>query len=84
MELEYKLVGAGSSIIDSVCEVMGYERKGLPSIFLVYSKGGLLDEGLLFYEISENPSKMKYVPSHLIQRLFTITEANDKYPELFL
>lgn len=81
--MEYVLVGAVILINREACNILGYKLDEFYISYptLAYSKNGVLDTGILFFEINE---KMRYIPSHLIQETWDILGAKQKYPELFL
>lgn len=79
---DYILVGAVEFLGTETCKIMGYQAD-VPSKYpvLCYSKHGKLDEGLLYTEID---GKFKYIPSHYILNRYSLFDAKEDYPELFL
>jgi hypothetical protein len=79
---QYYLVGAADFIQKDTAEQLGYNLNDLPCCSsLVYSKNGELDEGLLFLQ-TEN--KFHVILDHFILKLYTINQAKENLPELFL
>jgi hypothetical protein len=82
--LEYKLSGACTFLSDETLKIMGYNYKNLypnrKNPILVYSKSGNLD-GLLFGELG---NIKKLINSEIIKDLYTIKEAEEIFPELFI
>ena len=83
--LNYKLAGACTFFSDTTLKMMGYNHhKNLypyrNNAILVYSKSGELD-GVLFGDL--NGTK-KMIHSEIIKELYTITTAEELYPELFI
>ncbi|MCD6435085.1 MAG: hypothetical protein J7L15_01645 [Clostridiales bacterium] len=88
--MEYTLVGVCELLSRDACKALGYKIDEFYISYptLIYSKDGDFDQGVLFFEYDVSESKgetqMRYVPSHLINKTYTIKSGRNKYPELFL
>ena len=91
--MDYKLVGSCVLLSQEACKSLGYALNEYYVSYpiLVYSKDESLDEGILFFEYQYKhqetgayKTKMRYIPSHLINNLYNIKTSKEIYPELFL
>lgn len=83
----YKVTGAILYIPESEAYKFGYEVNFQNHPILVYTKNGDLEEDALYGKVEEGftvEDSWFRVPDHLIKQTYSLEEAREEFPELFL
>jgi len=83
--MEYELCGAAKIISKAEQERFGYQDKIKGKIVLRYKMRWSDELGLYYYcENNKSSSEYKILYDYMVDKTYTLDEAREKFPELFL